>query len=866
MAVRTAIENGAKVDKPDSHGATPLMLAAKFNKSPEVVSILLDAGARLEDSDVNAATALMFAAEHNQNPEVIFALLKAGAKVNNQDREGITALMYAAKDNPNPEIVSVILNAGADAAIRSKEGKTAFDYAKSNASVNETEQYQRLSVARFVSSEGFLELVKNGTPEKIQAAIHAGARVDERDKNGETPLMYAAWFNNSSEALSTLLAAGAKIDERDKNGETPLMYAAWFNENPAVMSKLFEAGAKIDDRNTSGATPLMLAAGHNGNSEVISALLQAGAKIDDRDNESRTPLMYAAWTNPNPEVISVLLKAGANAGDRDASGLTSLQYATQYNKTPEVVSALQEGASERRSKEETKETTPMQQQTGQAASSIRLENVSIDDIYPVFRTYYAAHPLGGAVLHNGLDRSISDIRVTFQIKEFMTDPADCHAPSELGPGQSQSISFYGLFLPNILETTENTKAQARVELDYTLDGQIQHQDLIQDVPILNRNATTWIDDRRAAAFVTTKDPAVLLFSKNVSSMVKGKVKGELDSNLLVAMALFEALQLYGLTYSQDPIPTVTSNNQVADYIQFPRQTLEYKGGKCGDLSVLYSALLESVGVETTLITTPGHIFVAVSLGMSPDDARKIFSLPDDLIMRDEKSWIPVEVTENAGFMQAWQDGAREWRESLSREQAAFYPLHDAWKVYEPVGLSGSEVALSLPPTEKIVESYLQQVGWLVDQELSPKVVALKRQIETASDPRKPRNALGVLYARYGQYDRAKQEFERLIAKEEYTPALLNLGNILYLSEQKEKALDYYDRAYAKDPENPHVLLAVAIVNHDLENYYRVKKVYAELKARDPDLAARFAYLELRGEEATRSADASGLGGTVIWEE
>ena len=82
-------------------------------------------------------------------------------------------------------------------------------------------------------------------------------------------------------------------------------------------------------------------------------------------------------------------------------------------------------------------------------------------------------------------------------------------------------------------------------------------------------------------------------------------------------------------------------------------------------------------------------------------------------------------------------------------------------------------------------------------------------------PRKPTNELGVLYARYGQYDRAQKEFAKLLAKEEYVPALVNMGNILYLSDQKDKALEYYNRAYAKDPENPRVLLAVAKTNRDL---------------------------------------------------
>jgi tetratricopeptide (TPR) repeat protein len=276
--------------------------------------------------------------------------------------------------------------------------------------------------------------------------------------------------------------------------------------------------------------------------------------------------------------------------------------------------------------------------------------------------------------------------------------------------------------------------------------------------------------------------------------------------------------------------------------------------------------LESVGIETAFITIPGHIFIAFSTRVSPDEARKTFSRADDLIFRSDKSWIPVEVTESAGFLQAWQDGAKEWRENTSSNQAAFYPLHDAWQSYEPVGLPGAEVTVQLPPSEKIVTAYQEEVAKFIDQEISPRVASLENQITKAQDPRKPTNVLGVLYARYGQYDRAQKEFEKLLAKEDYVPALLNMGNILYLSGEKAKALDYYNRAYAKDPENPRVLLAVARVNHDLENYFAAKKFYAELKARDPDLALQFAYLDMKGEEATRAAEVSGVGGTVVWEQ
>ena len=62
------------------------------------------------------------------------------------------------------------------------------------------------------------------------------------------------------------------------------------------------------------------------------------------------------------------------------------------------------------------------------------------------------------------------------------------------------------------------------------------------------------------------------------------------------------------------------------------------------------------------------------------------------------------------------------------------------------------------------------------------------------------------------------------------------------------------------------LTLVAKASHDLEDYFRAKKVYAELKDRDADLALQFAYLDLKGEEATRSANVTGVEGIVVWEE
>jgi len=100
----------------------------------------------------------------------------------------------------------------------------------------------------------------------------------------------------------------------------------------------------------------------------------------------------------------------------------------------------------------------------------------------------------------------------------------------------------------------------------------------------------------------------------------------------------------------------------------------------------------------------------------------------------------------------------------------------------------------------------------------------------------------------------------------YTPALVNLGHIEYLTGEYDQALEYYEKAQKLTPNSPAVLLAVARASHALENYGETKAAYAKLQTADPALAQQFAYLGLKGDESTRAADIAGINDVVVWGE
>ena len=508
---------------------------------------------------------------------------------------------------------------------------------------------------------------------------------------------------------------------------------------------------------------------------------------------------------------------------------------------------------------------------------LKLLQTRWESVFPVFYKHYDSHPAGHAVLKNHEKEPVTDIKLTLMIKGYMDSPTTCLTPAQLAAGEQVEVDLNVLFNKTVLEITEaeGTKVAADLVLQYKHRGDWVRDTLTEQIRIYNRNNMVWDDDRKIAAFVTRTDPAVQLFAKNVLNVTKGRGSRAVNENLMTAMAIHEALRLYGVSYAVDPRSSyaeLSKDAKAVDYLQFPRQTLEVQGGDCDDLSILYSALLESVNVPTAFITVPGHIFMAVSLGVDRQEALGTFSKVDDLILIDEAAWLPLEVTaRQEGFTKAWQTGAKQWREYTARQQSALHPFEKAASQYESAAYIDTagrvSKAITLPNEDKIVRAYLEELVRFIDGEIFPQVARLQAEITRSRESPAAVNKLGVLYARYGLFDRAEKEFDRILTKNPgYVPALVNKGNVCYLRDEIDKSLQYFQKAYSIAPSDPKVLLSLAQASHKLENYGVANQVYGQLKQIDPELAYQFAYLDLRGDEAARAADVTQTKGVVKWSE
>jgi len=502
---------------------------------------------------------------------------------------------------------------------------------------------------------------------------------------------------------------------------------------------------------------------------------------------------------------------------------------------------------------------------------VDFRDITLGQVFPVFHAYYDDHPIGTALIENREQETISDIAAYVYIRQFMDAPKQCEAPAALGGGESQEIELNALFTDKVLDVTEGTKVSAEITIEFKMQDEWYRRTEVESLRLYDRNAMTWDDDQKAAAFVTARDPMVLSFAKKVTGILRNESITVLLPTLEQAMGIHEALDLFGMEYVIDPKTPhadFSADASQVDFLQFPRQSLQYRAGDCDDLSILYCALLESVGIETAFITIPGHIYMAFSLDMSPEEARREFHQVDDLIFFDSNTWLPVETTERRdGFIEAWQTGARKWREYAAEDLAGFHPVHTAWKTYEPVGLPGGGEEIDVPPADRIVEAQQRAVAQFVSREISPLVAKLEEEIRKTGGTPRTRNKLAILYVKNGLLEKAEDEFEKIIRENDYFPALVNLGNLEYLRERWDSALEYYERALALEPSDASALLGLARTHHELENYGMVQRSYAKVKEADPELAARFAYLDLKASEDTmRAADGGMARGAVIWEE
>lgn len=341
-------------------------------------------------------------------------------------------------------------------------------------------------------------------------------------------------------------------------------------------------------------------------------------------------------------------------------------------------------------------------------TKLQIGLTELDPVFPVLYSWYENNSFGKIEITNKEDSSITDVTVSFFQPQYMAHAKECATFKRIKCDETVSVDLYAFFNEQMLELREKTDTSSYIIVNYSRLGKKLSQSYALDVPVYGRNNMSWDDDRRAAVFVSSKDPAAMQFAKYTASIVRDNLCIDVPVNIQYAIGIFQALNEFGLNYVVDPSSAFEDNvgTSSIDFLQFPYQTLMYRGGDCDDLSILVCSLFEAVGIDTAFITVPGHIFMAFDSGLTPEQAKTIFKNRSEYIVDDGKVWMPLEITlSDEGFYRACRYGAREWNAAEAKGAAALYKMHDCWKIYQPISVPGASAFFNIPESEIITVAF-----------------------------------------------------------------------------------------------------------------------------------------------------------------
>uniref|UniRef100_A0A8D0H834 Kinase D-interacting substrate of 220 kDa n=1 Tax=Sphenodon punctatus TaxID=8508 RepID=A0A8D0H834_SPHPU len=204
----------------------------------------------------------------------------------------------------------------------------------------------------------------------LKALLEKCKDVDERNENGQTPLMMAAEQGNLEivqellkkgancnledtdnwtalisaskeghiDIVAELLNCNVNLEHRDMGGWTALMWASYKGRSEVALL-LLEKGANPNITGLQYSVyPIIWAAGR-GHSEIVHLLLQHGAKVNCSDKYGTTPLIWAARKG-HLECVQYLLQMGADVDQEGANSMTALIVAVKGGYTDSVKEIL----------------------------------------------------------------------------------------------------------------------------------------------------------------------------------------------------------------------------------------------------------------------------------------------------------------------------------------------------------------------------------------------------------------------------------------------------------------------------------------------------------------------------------------------
>jgi len=202
------------------------------------------------------------------NFQTLQILLDAGASRNDQRDKDLALAVIAYGANPNSDL----------------------------SKVTATERSGGMTIQGPGAGSVLIEAASSGNPEMIKEILRYHPNLEARGYEGKTAIFAAGEYRNSDkegarvECVRLLAQAGADVNARDKNGNTPL-HEIYLTD---VEEELLKLGADVNARNKDGETPIFT----NVDNDSIALFIRYGADLTIRNNEGQDVVQADNYSGP----------------------------------------------------------------------------------------------------------------------------------------------------------------------------------------------------------------------------------------------------------------------------------------------------------------------------------------------------------------------------------------------------------------------------------------------------------------------------------------------------------------------------------------------------------------------------------------
>jgi hypothetical protein len=500
--------------------------------------------------------------------------------------------------------------------------------------------------------------------------------------------------------------------------------------------------------------------------------------------------------------------------------------------------------------------------------SISFGELTFPPLYAAMQSYYAKKPFAKLTIRNVEKYPITDLQVSFNQAGYMDSPTKLATIDTLEPGKSVEIPVVASFNSEVFATNGDTPLNGQIDVEYTSRNRAAKQSLPVSYTLYDRTSISWDDDRKEAAFITKADTALRNYATFVRQAVKDRTLPGYSEPVQVAMAVYYGLKELGIIYQlalTSSFAQAQANPLVVDHVHLPRETLARRAGDCSDLTALFCAIMESVGIPTGFITVPGHIYPVFGTRVQTSGYRDLHAEKTMTFDVKGELWIPVEMTMvgTSDFLSAWRKGVEEWQalDSDPKSRAVFFTA-ECQDVYRPVGLKEEDLGLQYGDPRKVADNFRTSLDKTIDS-----IIDSYAQTASDSNAKSDYNRLAVVCAQFGRYDEALKALNTALAlNRNYLAAIINLGNVYFLQQDYQNALRVFRQAedamvadgLLGSAQYPKLLLNISRTYYELENYDQASAYYDKAQAANPNVSSSFNYLKSgRGGSGARAAQASG---------